>query len=159
MYLKERIIIATVLCTSFISLYFIPREKYRQATFLFLFTQLPSWIFGLLAVETGLIEYPVRELAKASGTSFTFEFLVLPLICVFFNLNYPEEKGASSKIKFYFTILSIFTLIEYFTEKYTLIIQYLYWEWYITFATMGAIIYFVRVVYKWFFNIKKPFAI
>jgi uncharacterized membrane protein len=159
MYFVERFIIVSVWLISFISIWFIPKEYYHQASFIFLFTQLPSWIFGLLVVEAGLIEYPVRELYRANVTSFTFEYLVLPIMCIFFNMYFPQNKGSYNKIIYYLTILSPFTLIEYFTEKHTLILKYIHWQWYTTFITMGILIYFVRSVYKWFFNLGKPFSL
>jgi hypothetical protein len=159
MYFIERLIIGSVWIICFISIWFIPRQKYRQASFIFLFTQLPSWIFGLLVVELGYIEYPVRELHKANATSFTFEYIVLPLLCIFFNLYFPENKGFYKKITYYITFLSAFTLIESLTERYTLIIKYVHWEWYTTFVTMGIVIYLVRSAYKWFFNLSKPFSL
>lgn len=159
MYFIERLIIGTVWCISFISIWFIPKGKLRQASFIFLTAQLPSWLFGLLVVEAGWIEYPVRELYKANATSFTFEYLVLPIICIFFNLQYPETKGLYKKVKYYFYILSIFTLIEYLTEKYTLIIHYIHWEWYITLITMAIFLYMIRAFYKWFYNIGNIFSI
>lgn len=159
MYFKEKLIIISVWIISFISIWFIPKENYRQASVIFLIAQLPSWIFGLLVVEAGLIEYPVRELYRANATSFTFEYLVLPIICIFFNMYFPENKGFYNKVMYYLTILSIFTLIEYFAEEYTLILKYIHWQWYTTFITMGILIYFVRSVYKWFFNLGKPFSL
>ena len=159
MYFIERLIIGTVWCISFVSIWFIPGRKLRQASFIFLTAQLPSWLFGLLVVEAGWIEYPVRELYKANATSFTFEYLVLPIICIFFNLHYPENKGLYKKIKYYFYILSIFTLIEYFTEKYTLIIHYIHWEWYITLITMAIFLYMIRAFYKWFYNMGNIFSL
>jgi hypothetical protein len=97
MYSIERLIIGSVWLICFIYIWFIPKHKYRQASFIFLFSQLLSWIFGLLVVEIGWIEYPVRELHKANATSFTFEFLVLPIMCVFFNLYYPEGDRLSKR--------------------------------------------------------------
>lgn len=159
MYFIERLIIGSVWLISFASLLFIPRQKYRQASFIFLFAQLPAGIFGLLVVEASLIEYPVRELYKANATSFSFEYLILPLICVFFNLYYPEKESSHKKVFYYIITLGIFTFIEYITEKYTLIVKYIHWEWYITLITMCLLIYFVRIVYKWFFNFEKPFSL
>jgi hypothetical protein len=159
MYYIERLIIGTVWCVSLISIWFIPMRKLRQASFIFLVAQLPSWLFGLLVVEAGWIEYPVRELYKANATSFTFEYLVLPIICIFFNLHYPENRGLYEKIKYYLYILSIFTLIEYFTEKYTLIIHYIHWEWYITLITMAIFLYMIRIFYKWFYNMGNIFSL
>ncbi|MCM0650139.1 hypothetical protein NBE98_17360 [Clostridium swellfunianum] len=159
MHLREKFIISSVWVITLISTFFIPKQKYREAYFIFMFSQLPSWIFGLVVVEAGLIAYPVRELSRANATSFSFEFLVLPFMCIFFNLYYPVNKNLFRKLSYYITILGPFTLAEYFTEKYTDIIEYLHWAWYTTFITMILFIYFVRAAYKWYFRLDKPFHI
>jgi hypothetical protein len=159
MYFIERLILGLVWLISIVSIGFIPKQKYRQSSFIFFFTQMPAWIFGLLVVEAGLIEYPVREMHKANATSFTFEYLVLPIICIFFNLYYPENKGFYKKIHYYITTMGIFTYIEYLAERHTLLLSYIHWEWYTTFITMAIFVYFVRGVYKWFFKLSKPFSL
>lgn len=159
MYFIEKLIIGSVWLISFISIWFVPKQKYRQAAFIFLFTQLLSWIFGLLVVEFGWIEYPVRELYKANATSFTFEYLILPIICILFNIYFPENENLYKKIIYYINILAIFTLMEYLIEMYTLMIKYVHSKWYLTFITMGILIYLVRSVYKWFFNLNRPFSL
>ncbi|MDF2591669.1 MAG: hypothetical protein K0S75_1135 [Clostridia bacterium] len=158
MYFKERFIFAIVWMTCLISLWFIPKNKFREATFIFLFTQLPAWILGLAVVEADLIEYPVREFHKANGTNFSFEYFVLPFICIFFNLYYPNGKSHYKKLVYGISIIGIFTLVEYIAEKYTLILKYIHWEWYHTFLSMYIVIYLVRAVYKWFFKLKNPLS-
>lgn len=155
MFLIEKSILWSVVLLSFISICLIPKEKYRQASFIFLFAQFPAWIFGLIVVEVGWIEYPVRLLVKANRTSIIFEYLVLPIICIFFNIYYPSGQGFYKKIKYFLAILGVFTLLEYFTEKYTALIHYVHWEWYLTFVTMAIFFYFVRSVYKWFFKLER----
>lgn len=159
MYFTERFIIGSVWLISFVSLWFIPKQKYRQASFIFLFTRFPVWIIGLSVVEAGWLEYPVREFHKANSTSFTFEYFVLPILCIFFNLYFPESKGIYRKLAYYAAFLAPFTLLEYFAERYTLIINYIHWEWYITFISMCILFYLIRVVYKWFFHLHKPFSL
>jgi hypothetical protein len=155
----EKIIIYGVWIVSFASVWFIPKDKRRHASFIFLFSQFPAWILGLLVVEAGYIEYPVREFAKANSTSFSFEYFVLPLLCVFFNLNYPSHKSIAKKLLYIASIMSSFTLIELLTEKYTRIIKYVNWESYWTLISMTLVFYFVRVVYKWFYNLGSPFSL
>jgi hypothetical protein len=174
----ERFIFIAISIISISSVLYIPKEKARKALLSFMVFQATTWLVSIIlvqsgktsypvtlmgiwfiVVELGWIEYPVREFHKANATSFTFEYIVLPLICIFFNLYFPENKGLYKKTKYYITFLTIFTLIEYTVEKYTLIIKYVHWEWYTTFITMGMLIYFVRSVYKWFFNLNKPFPL
>jgi hypothetical protein len=158
MHLLERFLIYSVWFIGFVSLWFIPKHKYFEASFIFLFAQLQTWIFGLLVVEFGLIEYPVRELSKANSTSFTFEYFIMPIMCIFFILYFPDTKKIPSKMLFYIEFLLPFTIIEVIVERYTLILKYIQWHWYFTFISMLIVFYIVRVGYKWFFKINKPFS-
>jgi len=159
MYLIERLIIGSVWLICLVSVIFIPKNKRREATAIMLFTQLHAWILGSLVVEAGLIKYPVRELSKANSSSFSFEYFVLPLICIFFNLYYPENKPLATKLLYYVKIVSAFTFTEVIVEKYTLVIDYIHWNWYYTFISMFFVIFIVRVIYKWFFHLEKPLSL
>jgi hypothetical protein len=159
MYLKERVIIGGVWLICVVSLFFIPKDKRREASVIFLIAHVFAWISGLVVVEIGLIEYPVRELHKANSTSFSFEYLVFPLLNIFFNIHYPEGKSLIKRLLYYTSILSIFTFFEYLTERNTLILKYIHWNWYCTFISMLAVIYITRVLYKCCYNMKKPLAL
>ena len=159
MYLKERIIICAAWLFCLISLRLIPKNKYREASFIFLLAQLPAWILGLCVVEADMISYPVRLFWKANYTNFCFEYLVLPFMCIFFNLYYPNTQSTLKKVLYYLCILSGFTLMEALAEKHTKILTYIGWRWYYTFLSMLLVIYIVRVVYKWFFHIRNPFSL
>ncbi|MBB3113389.1 hypothetical protein FHS18_005501 [Paenibacillus phyllosphaerae] len=159
MYVIERIILGSIWGVTLISIFFVPKQLIRKASFIYFFTQLPAWLLGLLVVEIGWIQYPVREMHKANATSFSFEFLILPVICVFFNIYYPKDSRLSIKLLYYITTMGAFTLAEYFIEKYTLLIKYLQWDWYDTFLSMVIMVYAVRSVYKWFFREVKPLSL
>lgn len=159
MYLIEKIILASAWVIGFIAIRFIPREKASKASFIFVLTQFFTWILGLFAVEFACLDYPVRELSKANATSFSFEYFVLPVITIYFVLNYPHNKPFKSRLLYYAIFSSAFTLIEYFLERYTLIIKYHTWRWYWTLVSMSLVFYIVKVIYKWFFKIKRIFSI
>ncbi|MDF2893115.1 MAG: hypothetical protein K0R80_3482 [Clostridia bacterium] len=158
MYLKERLIIGMVWLICIVSIWYIPKNKRRDASVIFLIAQLFAWILGLIVVELGWIEYPVRLFAKANATSFSFEYFALPFMCVYFNIYYPHAKGLAKKVLYYISIMSSFTFLEYLAEKYTQILNYIHWAWYDTFISMCIVIYLVRVVYKWFFKLKTPLS-
>ena len=127
MHTLEIIILITASIACFVSIWFIPKQKAAVASFIFLITQFFTWILGLVAVEFGLLEYPVRELSKANSTSFLFEFLALPFICIFFILKYPFNSPIRLKFVYYLAFTSVFTLIEVILEKYTMVIKYHSW--------------------------------
>jgi hypothetical protein len=160
LYLIERIVLGSVGLISFISLWFIPKQKIREATFIYLFTQFITWGVGLYVVERGWIEYPVRFLFnKANSTSFFYEYVVLPLLCAHFNLRYPEAQGWGIKIGYYTAFLSVSIAVEYLIEMNTLLIKFIHWEWYTSLFSLALLIYLVRVAYKSFYRYPRPFKL
>ncbi|MCX7747728.1 MAG: hypothetical protein N2645_12705 [Clostridia bacterium] len=151
----DRVILITAWILAIIMLIlFIPKNKLREAYVIFFFKQLMTWITGLTVAQFGLIEYPVREFAYATRTSFTFEFFIYPAICVVFNLHYPEEKTPIGQFIYYFYFCTAMTIIELLCEKYTNIIKYIHWSWYVTWITLFLTFYFSRKYYVWFFKLK-----
>lgn len=151
---KAILLAAGVAC--FIAVCFIPREKADKASFVFLLTQFFTWILGLVVVEFVWLDYPVRELAKANATSFIFEYLMLPIITIFFILHYPLSKSLISRVLYYIAFSSSFTVIEYFAERYTLIIEYHTWQWYWTWVSITLVFYIVMTIYRWFYKAEIP---
>lgn len=151
MKLEAFILITGTILTIF-SLIFIPKSKLFQAQFIFLFVQLPTWILGLSAVQLGLITYPYRELSTVNNTSFVFEYLVLPIICIHFNVHYPDNSRKIIRFMYYFGITLVFTIIEYFTEKYTMILKYTGWQVYWTFISVCLVFWISRKTTQWFFR-------
>ncbi|MBK1813837.1 hypothetical protein JHL18_24770 [Clostridium sp. YIM B02505] len=150
----ETMLLFAVPGVSIFSLLFVPKNKFFQAQFIFLFVQLLTWILGLSAVQLGFIEYPYRELHSVNRTSFLFEYLVLPIMCIHFNIFFPEASSKTIKYVYYFGITLIFTIIEYFAEKYTAILEYTGWKLYWTFISICIIFWISRVTTKWFFDKK-----
>ncbi|OGO79548.1 MAG: hypothetical protein A2Y23_09790 [Clostridiales bacterium GWB2_37_7] len=148
----EVIILIAVPIISVLSLIFVPKSKAFQAQFVFLFVGLPTWILGLTAVQLGLIEYPFRELSTVNRTSFIFEYLVLPIMSIHFNVRFPERSSKVVTIMYYLGIALGFTVIEYFVEKYTLILKYTGWQLYWTFISICFIFWLSRKSTQWFFK-------
>ncbi|MDP4143532.1 MAG: CBO0543 family protein [Bacillota bacterium] len=134
---------------------FIPKNKIREAMVAFTFMQLLTWLLGLSVAELGLIEYPVRLFAHVNKTSFTFEYFVYPAICAVFNVNFPENKNAFGRFRYYFYICTSITIIEVVVEEYTELIEYIHWTWHITWITLLITFYVTRKYYEWFFQLKK----
>jgi hypothetical protein len=148
----EAVILVAVPIISVLSLIFVPKNKLFQAQFIFLFVQSPAWILGLLAVQLGLIEYPYRELSAVNRTSFIFEYLVLPIMCIHFYVHFPERSSKAVKCMYYLGITLVFTVMEYFAEKYTLILKYTGWHLYFTFISVCFIFWLSRKTTLCFFK-------
>jgi len=134
---------------------FVPKNKIREAFVIFLFKQVITWIFGLLVVELGLIVYPVRSFAHATWTNFDFEYMIYPATCVIFNLYYPVGKKGFRQFMHYVIYCSAITIIEIFIERYTDILDYIHWNWFVTWITLFITFYISRKFYLWFFKIYK----
>lgn len=145
-------ILATAVVVSLLSLAFTPKNKRLELQFIILFVQLPTWILGLSAVELGLLEYPARELATVNRTSFIFEYMVLPILCVHVNNYYPWQAARLVKAMYFTGISLLITGIEVFLEQYTLLIKYSGWQWYWTFISITLVFWLNQKMVKWFFK-------
>jgi hypothetical protein len=132
-------------------LFFIPKRKRRLAVVAFLFKQIITFFWGLVAVELGLLEYPIRLFASINRTSFTYEFYAFPVICAAFNVWYPNGRSPLIQWGYYVGYTTVLTIVEVIIEKYTLLINYIHWEWYITWITVCLSFYIARIFCVWFF--------
>lgn len=148
----EGFLLVSVPIISILSLIFVPKKKVFQAQFIFLFMSLPAWILGLTVVQLGLLEYPYRELSNVNRTSFIFEYLVLPIMAIHFNARYPEDSSKIIKIIYYAGVTLAFTIVEYFTEKYTDVLTYTGWKLYWTFISICFVFWLSRKATGWFFK-------
>jgi hypothetical protein len=154
--MKETVILslAWILTASMLIIY-IPRDKIREAQVIFFFKQTMTWIIGLLVVELRLIEYPVEIFKYATKASFTFEYFIYPSLCAVFNLHYPNGKSLTRKLLYYSYYCTGMTVVEVLCERYTNIIKYIHWSWYITWITLLFTFYTSRKYYVWFFRLKS----
>jgi len=133
----------------------IPKNKIREAQVVFLFIQGITWVLGLLVAQFSLIEYPVRPFPHASTTNFSFEYFIYPSICTIFTFKYPEKKSAFIQFMYYFYYCTTLTVTEVIAEKYTNLLKYINWDWYISWIAFFIIFYISRKYYIWFFRLKQ----
>ncbi|MFP7298964.1 CBO0543 family protein [Neobacillus niacini] len=133
-------------------LFCIPKDRFRLAVVAFLSQQMITFLFGLLVVEFGLIEYPTRFFASINRTSFTYEFFAFPVICAAFNVWYPQNRSKFIQFGYYLGVSSALTIAEVIIEKYTDTINYIHWEWYISLITIGLALFITRLFCVWFFR-------
>ena len=137
------------------SLFFIPKNKIRLAVVAFLFKQIITFLIGLSVVELGLLQYPVRLFASISRTSFTYEYYAFPVTCALFNVWYPNNRSTLIQIGYYVSFTSVLTIGEVIIEKYTELIKYIHWEWYISWGTIYISFFLTRLFCIWFFQQSK----
>ena len=133
---------------------FVPKNRIREAYVIFSFKQLITWLIGLSVAELRLIDYPVRLFPYATKACFSFEYFIYPATCVIFNIYYPKNKSFFSQFMYYVYYCSTMTAFEVFTEKYTNILKYVHWTWYITWITLFLTFFATRTFYIWFFRLK-----
>jgi hypothetical protein len=155
--IKERIIETSVWVIMLIALLvFIPKNRMREASSVFLFKLLLTWVMGLFVVQLKWIEYPVRSIFPyAHRSSFTFEFFVYPAICVLFILYYPWKKNYIIQFGYFAAYCSVMTFMEVLIEHYTQMIDYIKWTWYWTWLSLFLTFFLSRLYYVWFFRIKS----
>ncbi|TXK76094.1 CBO0543 family protein [Paenibacillus sp. N3.4] len=147
----ERIILIAVWVIAIAAFFFIPKRHRREAQVIFLFQQFLSWILGLIVVQNGWLQYPVRELHE-NRTSFTFEFMGYPIIAVYMNLYYPVKKSAWVRFLYMMAYPAAITVIEVMIEVHTELIEYMTWTWYWSFLSIWATLYISFLFYRWFFR-------
>jgi len=148
------ILIGAWISTFAMLLVFIPKSRIREAQLVFLFKLSLTWLLGLIVVELRLIEYPVELFKYATKTSFSFEYFIFPSICAVFNLNFPNNKSNFRKFMHYFYFCTTMTILEVMCEKYTNIIKYIHWTWYLTWITLCITFFISRHYYVWFFRLR-----
>jgi hypothetical protein len=149
------IYVVEVVLVVFLLIRFVPKNKIREAHVAYLFKLVITWLIGLAVAEYRLIEYPIRLFPYANKASFLFEYFLYPAICTLFVVNYPEKKRSFAKFMYYFYYCTALTIIEVIQERYTDILEYINWNWAITWATFFITFYMARKYNQWFFkNIK-----
>ncbi|WP_405083551.1 CBO0543 family protein [Paenibacillus psychroresistens] len=133
----------------------IPKRQIKEALYVFLFVQVFTWPVGLAVVELNLIEYPVRFFPNALKSSFTLEYLVNPVICVFFIHYFPRSSKRIIRVGYYVLWTSLLTIAESIIEKYTDLIEYINFTWYYGWLVLLFVFYISDLGYIWYFNVKN----
>src|SRR5690554_463801 len=145
------ILLAVYIVTAAI-IFFILKHKIRLAVVAFLFTQVITFLLGLAAVQFGLLQYPIRLFPSTNRASFTYEYFAFPVVCALFYVTYPNDKSKFVQLAYYIGFSSVLTIGEVLLEKYTQLINYVHWEWYITWVTVCLTFFVVRLFTNWFFS-------
>jgi hypothetical protein len=130
----------------------IPKNKIRPAVVAFLFTQIITFLLGLVAVEFGLLEYPVRLFPSINRASFTFEYYAFPAVCALFYVHYPRDRSILFRFIYTIGLSSVLTLVEVIIERYTELIKYTHWEWHTSLITISLSLFTVLLFCDWFFK-------
>ena len=102
-----------------------------------------STFFGVLVVEEKMLEYPVRFLSNYFSSSLLYEYLLFPVVCIYFYQTTYRSIYLNIVLQciLYTTVL---TIIEFFFERYTELIKYHTWTWIYTFISTFLLMMFIR---------------
>jgi hypothetical protein len=102
-----------------------------------------STFFGVLVVEEKMLEYPVRFLRNYFSSSLLYEYLLFPVVCIYFYQTTYRSRYLNIVLQciLYTTVL---TIIEFFFERYTELIKYHTWTWIYTFISTFLLMMFIR---------------
>lgn len=120
------------------------RENLKTLLLTFFLKGYISSFLDQVVVKKKQVVYPTRNFPKFFKTSILFDYLLLPLLCVFYFRTTQAKK-------FWGTVLSVFyytlpvTLVEGILEKKTRLINYKNtWSRWVSFTTLTLTFWFVR---------------
>lgn len=147
----EKYILLALWAYGFSLFFIIPKDRIRLAITAFLSKQFITWPFGLIVVEKGWIEYPIRFFSEVNRGSFTFEYFLFPMTCVIFNVHYPYHRNGWIRFGYYFLFCTVLTVIEEFFQIFSNLIHYNQWHWSLSWVTLFTTFWMTRMFCKWFF--------
>ena len=134
------------------------REKLKDWLLIFFLKGYISSFLDQIIVKKKHVSYPVRFMSKYFDSSILFDYLLFPLLCVFYNRT-SEKSNLHSIFLQSFIYSTPMTVLEVILEKKTNLIRYKKnWNWLITYSTLVVTFLFVRgfiaIIRK--FNIENP---
>ena len=134
------------------------REKLKDWLLIFFLKGYISSFLDQIIVKKKQVAYPVRFMSKYFDSSILFDYLLFPLLCVFYNRT-SEKSNLHSIFLQSFIYSTPMTVLEVILEKKTNLIRYKKnWNWLITYFTLVITFLFVRgfiaIIRK--FNIENP---
>ena len=134
------------------------REKLKDWLLIFFLKGYIASFLDQIIVKKKRISYPVRFMSKYFDSSLLFDYLLFPLLCVFYNRT-SEKSNLHSIFLQSLIYTTPMTVLEVILEKKTNLIQYKKnWNWLITYSTLVVTFLFVRgfIVIIRKFNIENP---
>ena len=134
------------------------REKLKDWLLIFFLKGYISSFLDQIIVKKKHISYPVRFMSKYFDSSILFDYLLFPILCVFYNRT-SEKSNLHSIFLQSFIYSTPMTVLEVILEKKTNLIRYnKKWNWLITYSTLVVTFLFVRgfiaIIRK--LNIENP---
>ncbi|KKI91743.1 hypothetical protein WQ54_12975 [Bacillus sp. SA1-12] len=102
-----------------------------------------SIFLGVIVVEENMLTYPVKFLDQYFSSSILYEYLLFPVVCMYFYQTTYRSKliGIIGQALLYTAAL---TVTEFLFERYTDLIEYLSWTWLHTFLSIFFLMLILR---------------
>ncbi|XQY91393.1 CBO0543 family protein [Metabacillus sp. HB246100] len=142
----EKKILKTLLCIGLLLFPFaFKRENLKENLLIFFLKGYLSSFIATVLVKNKNISYPIRLMPKYFSISVVFDYLLFPILCIFFNQTSLNSRPLM--IVFQSLLYSMpMTILEVLFEKYTDLIKYKHhWNWLITYSTLTTTLLVVRV--------------
>lgn len=104
-------------------------------------------IIGSIVQGIHLVEYPITFLKEVFPSSLLFESLIFPVVNIYFYQTTYRSSVLSILVQGVL-YTSALTIGEVILEKYTSLIEYIHWKWFITFVTVFCFLLAVRFLLK-----------
>jgi hypothetical protein len=139
-------------------LFLTPKNRYRKVLFALLLCQTFVWVSSLLHVKYHLLAFPVREFPKATEVLVTTEYFFYPLLSGLYIIFEPK-RSLAIRIIYLSLWISGLTVMDVMLEKYTNLIEYVHYAWYLTWIDFFCIFVVTNLIYQWFFKDKAHFHV
>lgn len=114
----------------------------------FLLNAYISVFIGVVVVEHKMLEYPIKFLPDFFDSSLLFEYLLFPVVCVYFYQT-TYRSPFLAIIGQAFLYCGTLTAVEVLLEKHTDLIEYHTWTWGYTFGSTLLVMLLIRGVMGW----------
>ncbi len=132
----ERIILWALFLIGITLLIFSLRKPLiKDSILIFLLNAYFSMFIGVLVVEEKMLEYPIRLFSNYFASSLLYEYLLFPVVCIYFYQTTYHSKYMSIVLQC-LLYTSALTVIEVLFERYTDLIEYHTWTWIHTFISI-----------------------
>ncbi|MFC4100120.1 CBO0543 family protein [Paenibacillus xanthanilyticus] len=133
----------------------VARARWREMVLVFLWNQTYTWSMSLVLVEGGLVSNPVREFVRASGSNFSFNFILYPTIAVFYALHVPRGAWRNVlQLGLFMAGLGVFTET---VSSFTSLMDMQRLGWPLRILVFGVGLASARIGYLWYFG-RGPFG-
>jgi hypothetical protein len=139
----DKMLLWSFLMLGLASLFFSFKGNKKEKLIIFFLVHYIAIFVSVIIKEENMIDYPVRFLPQYFGTPLLFEYLLFPLVNVWF---YSTTQNSSRVYILLQAVMysGLLSFVEFFLERYTDLIEYNTWTIWHTFFSEVAFFLFVR---------------